>query len=124
MLSNSSGSKIAIDDHVLSVSQEKVDLSVIKLNADEYASLVVASAILSNCLYVVEDNYKDVYGEQIKNVAYPTDLSDAATKGYVDNAISNVEIPEDLSAFTNSPGYLVPNDLSDYYKKSETSSAT
>ena len=29
-----------------------------------------------------------------------------------------------MSAFTNSPGYLVSNDISDYYKKSETSSSS
>ena len=28
-----------------------------------------------------------------------------------------------MSAFTNSPGYLVSNDISDYCKKTETSSA-
>ena len=28
-----------------------------------------------------------------------------------------------MSSFTNSPGYLVSNDISGYYKKSETSSA-
>lgn len=39
------------------------------------------------------------------------------------NAISSIQIPADLSAFTNSPRYLVSNDISDYYKKTETSSA-
>ena len=50
-------------------------------------------------------------------------MSDAATKEYVDNAVSGIQIPTDLSAFTNSPGYLVSNDISGYYEKSETSSA-
>lgn len=34
-----------------------------------------------------------------------------------------VRIPTDLSSFTNSPGYLVSDDVSGYYQKSETSSA-
>ena len=61
---------------------------------------------MSNALYIVEDDHIDAYGQQIKNIAYPTDLSDAATKEYVDSSLSNVEIPEDLSAFSNSPGFL------------------
>jgi hypothetical protein len=39
---------------------------------------------------VVEDSYRDAFGEQIKNVAAPTDLSDAATKGYVDDRVSSI----------------------------------
>ena len=60
---------------------------------------------MSNAMYVVENNIVDAYGQQIKNVAAPTDLSDAATKGYVDNAVSSI-------------------DLSEYYEKTETSSAS
>ena len=63
---------------------------MIKLSASEYEQLVYDDETLSNALYVVEDDYVDAYGEQIKNVAYPTDLSDAATKGYVDTALANV----------------------------------
>ena len=49
---------------------------------------------------------------------------DAATRNYVDNAIADVHIPDDLSCFTNSPGYLVSNDISNYcYLKSELSTA-
>ena len=84
----------------------------------------MTSAILSNELYVVSSNYINAYGQQIKNLSAPTDLSDAATKEYVDNALTGVQIPTDLSAFTNSPGYLVSNDISGYYKKSETSSSS
>ena len=65
--------------------------------------MLTGDKVLSDAIYVVEDDHVDAYGQQIKNVAYPTDLSDAATKGYVDDAISN--------------------SLGDYYLKSETSSA-
>ena len=75
-------------------------------------------------MYIVEDSFTNNYGKQIKNVAEPTESSDAATKWYVDNAVSSVEIPDDLSSFTNSPGYLVSDDISGYYKKNETSSAS
>ena len=122
-LKNALDKKIFLDDRISGISGYG-DLSVIKLSADEYADLLTSNALLSNCLYVIEDDYIDVYGQQIKNIASPTDLSDAATKEYVDSSLSNIEIPEDLSAFTNSPGYLVSNDLSDYcYFKSETSNA-
>lgn len=54
----------------------------------------------------------------------PTEISDAATKGYVDSAVQGVQLPTDLSSFTNSPGYLVSDDISDCYKKTETSSSS
>ena len=59
-----------------------------KLGADEYVSLLTSNALLSNVLYIVQDNYMDAYGQQIKNIATPTDLSDAATKEYVDNIVN------------------------------------
>ena len=122
-LSDAISQKVFVSDNISGISGYS-DLSVIKLSANEYASLLTSDQLLSNALYVVEDEYEDMYGMQVKNVAYPTDLSDAATKGYVDDAVSGIQIPTDLSAFTNSPGYLVSNDLSDYcYFKSETSSA-
>ena len=46
----------------------------------------MTSSILSNELYIVSSDYINAYGEQLKNLAEPTDLSDAATKEYVDNA--------------------------------------
>ena len=68
--------------------------------------MLTSDALLSNCIYIVEDDHEDAYGQQIKNVAAPTDLSDAANKEYVDNAVGSITIPTDLSSFTNSPGYL------------------
>ena len=98
------GNKVFIDDRISGISDYS-DLSVVKLNASEYAELVTTSSILSNSIYIVEDTYEDMYGMQVKNVAAPTDLSDAATKEYVDNALTTIQIPTDLSSFTNSPGY-------------------
>ena len=90
LLSDATGSKITINDRISSIIEERADLSIVKLNALEYAQLVSTSAIISNCLYVVEDSYRDAFGEQIKNVAAPTDLSDAATKGYVDDRVGSI----------------------------------
>ena len=80
-------------------------MSIVKLNASDYEELVATSATLSNALYIVEDEFEDAYGQQIKNVAPGTDLSDAVNLEQLSNAISSVSIPTDLSAFTNSPGY-------------------
>ena len=41
--------------------------------------------MLSNELYIVSSDYINAYGEQLKNLAQPTDLSDATTKEYVDD---------------------------------------
>ena len=100
------------------------DLSIVKLKAQDYDTLVVNDRTISNGLYIVEDDFEDAYGQQVKNMAPGTDLSDAVNLEQLSNAISSISVPTDLSAFTNSPGYLVSNDISDYYKKSETSSAT
>lgn len=100
------------------------ELSVVKLSANEYEELVATSATLSNTLYVVEDDFINAYGQQIKNLSPGTELSDAVNLEQLSNALTGVQIPTDLSAFTNSPGYLASNDISDYYKKSETSSSS
>ena len=100
------GSHVFFDDRISGISG-KNDLSVIKLSADEYASLLTSDAIVSNCIYIVEDEYTNAYGRQIKNIADPTDLSDAATKKYVDDAI-----PNDLSDLSNSPGYITSASIS------------
>lgn len=64
------------------------DLSVIKVTAAEYAQKVKDGTNLdSNILYIVSSDYIDAYGQQMKNLAEPTDLSDAATKNYVDSKV-------------------------------------
>ena len=39
-------------------------------------------------LYVVDSNVIDAYGQQMKNLAAPTDLSDATNKQYVDEGLT------------------------------------
>ena len=116
------GNNVFIDDHILSSSGYS-DLSVIRLSASEYDELMAGGNILSNAVYVVERDFEDAYGRQMKNMAPGTDLSDAVNLEQLSDAISSISVPTDLSAFANSPGYLVSADISGYYKKSETSSA-
>ena len=69
--------KAGIDDKVFINGLPVQSLSVIKLSASEYKELVTNDGTLSNVIYIVDDSYKDMYGEQIKNLAPGTDLSDA-----------------------------------------------
>ena len=39
-------------------------------------------------LYVVDSNIINAYGQQMKNLAAPTDLSDATNKQYVDEGLT------------------------------------
>jgi len=54
-----------------------LSLSVLRVSQDEYEIAVAESALISNVIYVVDSNYIDVYGQQIKNLSDATDLSDA-----------------------------------------------
>ena len=96
------GNKVFIDDRISGI-VEQTDLSIVHLSSSEYEQLCANGQILSNALYIVEDSFTNNYGKQIKNVAEPTLSNDVATKGYVDDSISN--------------------SLSDFYHKSETSGA-
>ena len=66
-------------------------LSVIRISKEEYEAKVGSgSPLVGNALYIVDSNVIDAYGQQIKNVAAPTDLSDATNKEYVDNALTAI----------------------------------
>ena len=69
----------------VSVDNVKADVNMVHISLDDYSDKLIGDEILSNELYVVSSDYVETYGQQIKNVADPTDLSDAATKGYVDS---------------------------------------
>ena len=66
------------------------DLSVMKISKDDYEALVALSGdILSNnVLYIIDSDYEDAYGQQIKNIADGTDLNDAVNIKQLQNAIS------------------------------------
>ena len=69
--------KAGIDDKVFINGLPAQSLSVIKLSASDYEDLVANDGTLSNVIYIVDDSYEDMYGQQVKNMAPGTDLSDA-----------------------------------------------
>ena len=92
MLSTAVDSKIFIDR----VSAES--LCAVHISQEDFYEKVHTSSLLSNELYIVSSNYINAYGQQVKNVAKPSDSADAATKQYVDNLISSV--PDLLSGLS------------------------
>lgn len=78
-------------------------LSTYHISQEEYYKKVIAGSILSNELYIVSSDYTNMYDKQIKNLAEPTDNTDATTKQYVDTAVetataSATQSVSDLSA--------------------------
>ena len=64
-------------------------LSVIKISKSEFdAKVGSGSPLRGNVLYVVDSNIIDAYGQQMKNLADPTELSDATNKKYVDDSLT------------------------------------
>lgn len=81
-LSNISGfSKVSLISNDVEYSK---DLSVIKLSADEYYTLVADGNVNQSALYVIDDDTNNAFGKKIVNVAPPELSDDAATKAYVD----------------------------------------
>ena len=74
-----------ISKSAISVDNIKTDLILQHITQEDYEQLVVDDEVLSNSLYIVSSDYVETYGQQIKNVADPTDLSDAVNKEYVDS---------------------------------------
>lgn len=85
---NAGGGKVYFDNRISDITGSD-DLSVVKLSADEYAQMLSDGTCLSNAIYIVEAPNIDAFKQRITNVASPTDLSDAATKEYVDNAVGS-----------------------------------
>lgn len=59
-------------------------VKIVKLTNAEYDAKVVAGTCEDAALYVINDDYYSMRGQQVKNVAEPSDLSDAVTKNYTD----------------------------------------
>ena len=56
-------------------------------------------------LYIVSSDTLNMYGEQIKNLAPGTDLSDAVNVEQLCSAISSIEIPTKVSELENDSKY-------------------
>ena len=80
---------LSIDTSNVYINGAKADLSVRAVSDAEYERLALEGACLSNVVYVVSSDCVNAYGQQLKNLAAPTDLGDAATKEYVDAQVSS-----------------------------------
>jgi hypothetical protein len=59
----------------------------VKIGKDEYEDLAIGpTRLCANVLYIVESDYIDSYGQEIKNVLSSTEKTNAATVGQVDTA--------------------------------------
>ena len=81
---------LLIDTSNVYVNGEKADLSICSISDIDYGRLVVEGKCESNVIYVVSSDSINAYGQQLKNLAAPTDLGDAATKEYVDTQLSGM----------------------------------
>jgi hypothetical protein len=73
-------SDISIKSSV-SVDNIKSNLNVLHIDSSEYSNLVANDSVDNSTIYIVSSENFDVFGEQIKNVADATDLSDAVNLG-------------------------------------------
>jgi hypothetical protein len=61
----------------VSVDNVQSNLNVIHIDNSEYSNLVANDSVDNSTIYIVSSENFDVFGEQIKNLAPGTDLSDA-----------------------------------------------
>lgn len=76
---------------------KQTDLSVIKLSSYEEYAQILEGDVPANALYIMPAEYENAFGQQIKNVAPGTDLSDAVTVGQVNAVSSQLSGKEDMS---------------------------
>ena len=65
----------------ISVDNIKSNLNVLHIDSSEYQNLVANDSVDNSTIYIVSSDNFDAFGEQIKNVADATDLSDAVNLG-------------------------------------------
>ena len=88
------------------------DLSVVKIDKDAYDLSVIDGTLLSNVLYILQANYVDAYGQQLKNLATPTEQSDATPKKYVDDNVAVAS--QALSDYIDEQVAIASEDFSNY----------
>lgn len=101
--------ELSIDTSNIWINGERSDLSICKMSESEYTELVKSDSCISNMLYVVESDFINANGQQLKNLADPTDQQDAVTKKYFEE-----NMPKDLD-FDESK-YVLKSDLKDNVK--------
>ena len=101
-LSTALSNKIWIDDQVDHVVNGTSDLSIVKIQKEDFDALVADehSVMSGNTIYVVDSDYIDAYGQVIANLAMDKDdpsymLGIAASKPYVDFVSSNISATVD-----------------------------
>ena len=102
----------------VSVDNQRADVNILHISQEDYSRLVANNEILSNFVYVVSGDYVNAYGQQVKNLAVPTDPNDAATKNYVDQEIANLS-----DEYQPKGNYLTSHQsLGNYYTKTQVNS--
>lgn len=98
------------------------DLSVYKVTSEEYAERISQGDILSNELYIVDDEYINAFGKQVKNMHNGSDPTDAITKQQLDasqlsivNIFSNALLSAGISKQTSIDGISYGQALSCLY---------
>ena len=91
----------------VSVDNVHADVNLQHISREDYAQLIVDNNVLSNTLYIVSGDYIETYGQQIKNVAPGTELSDA---------VNYEQLQSGLNTKQPAGNYLtaIPNDYKTY----------
>lgn len=91
--------KIWIDDKISNTIPEHFsDLSIVKLTKADYDTLVISSQMSGNVLYIVDSNYIDAYGQEIRNVLSSTEPTNAATYGQLSLLSTALSSKQDVLA--------------------------
>ena len=92
------------------------ELSVRKLTNEQYNELVANDQTQWNELYVINDEYRDLRGQQIRNLGEPYSPTDATTKSYVDTTENSLSIAtfNEAKAYANSISGEPLKDAKDY----------
>lgn len=88
-------------------------LYYIKISESEYHALVKNGQTLSNAIYEVSSDVTNCYGERLINVAEPERDNDAATKGYVDQEISKIDVSDQLTGYAEKSTTLAGYGITD-----------
>ena len=86
---NNTSLSAAVDSKIFIDGISAESLCAMHISQEDFYEKVHTSSLLSNELYIVSNDYINAYGQQVKNVAEPTELNDATTKQYVDDNVAS-----------------------------------